>query len=563
MSLILRRTMVRQCRQWGFLSEIAKVCDFAQHGGMSFSKANLTRLERCFWIMGLAALAALFGWLVYQSSFFSDNFDLIIIRDCDDIGFQKILQAQRELLRAHHWGMFLANNDSGYGNIFWSPLALISLAFHDGVGPWARPLILFPREISLIAYFLCFYLFYKIARARGISANGAFAGVLMIATCASPMSLATRFHNYTILAALVLAALLQLARPRTRRRLIAATVFFAVAVGLKFTALFAAPVFWLFLNYDLGWPKSDLQIDRTIRENTVPVAGLLLIAPICYAPTILVWPWYHYFEISVGALRAAFAIGQNVPLQPSYAEILSDRFLPAFYHGTLWIAVLIGLSAAVLMSVRQRRWPSLFIVTAWLCAILLVAMAIRMRPIGHAMYAHSIFLVLILSLSFTEITRLRGGTLALVCLALLNIGLNFAPWYEQLTRWSRIVYEADTRRDLMNYEKYKTAVSLRPDDNVLGYFRAVFPYGQLTGRPPVKFFFNGEEFDPAYNVLIFSRYQILWSADCPEAYRQQGLSPVVCQQLKNAMAGTPPYKILYKDDNIEVVRRDPLAAAVH
>ena len=64
-------------------------------------------------------------------------------------------------------------------------------------------------------------------------------------------------------------------------------------------------------------------------------------------------------------------------------------------------------------------------------------------------------------------------------------------------------------------------------------------------------------------MLIFSRYQVLWTSDCHDAYMREGLLPVVCQELKRAMAGTPPYQVLYKDDSIEVVRRESAPTAPH
>ena len=109
--------------------------------------------------------SALFIFLFIQNLALSSSYEIMGIRDIDDVAFHHILNKNFPDLIHFKIDRLIKVNDYGYGNIFWITYSILTLPFLllAKFNPSLEFLaIASPREIALIFGFLSFFIFYKI-----------------------------------------------------------------------------------------------------------------------------------------------------------------------------------------------------------------------------------------------------------------------------------------------------------------------------------------------------------------------------------------------------------------
>jgi hypothetical protein len=109
--------------------------------------------------------STLFLLLFFQNLILSSSYEIMGIRDIDDVAFHHILNKNFPDLVHFKIDRLIKINDYGYGNIFWLTYSILTLPFLllAKLSPSLEFLaIASPREIALIFGFLSVFIFYKI-----------------------------------------------------------------------------------------------------------------------------------------------------------------------------------------------------------------------------------------------------------------------------------------------------------------------------------------------------------------------------------------------------------------
>ena len=112
------------------------------------------------WDLLLLSIGAIvFAFLFSENFIFSSSLDLLPYREVDDYAFQAYLR------EAHENFKILGLNGYAYGWIFWFPIVILTYPFYflAEIFGIETPLIVIPRQLSLIMVFLSAYLLYKTA----------------------------------------------------------------------------------------------------------------------------------------------------------------------------------------------------------------------------------------------------------------------------------------------------------------------------------------------------------------------------------------------------------------
>jgi hypothetical protein len=452
--------------------------------------------DDCIFAAGLLFLAFFFAWLFHVCFDFSESYDVLALKNIDEINFQRTLMNMRENFVNGKWDLALANADYGYGNIFWTPLLLIQWPFIlMGNIPWANAL---PRLVSVFAYLLCFCAFFRIARRRGYSRGTAMVALLLISTCNVIFSAATFFHNNTIIPAFILWSIYFLVLPSTTKRRLIACLLFGMALGTKLTAVYLLPVFFLFLNREavLSW---NLLKSRSFWWSNVRAGLIVLAAAIfSFSPSVLLLLVGNpvFYNESLGALHYVLIVSPKLfpPGELHLANTLYENIFIRDYH---WLVFVWGMALgwfSIYRNKMRRLDNILFSVAGFLSIFLIFLMAYTSVREPFFMRFYAIPLALTFSFIFLDLPLSRWkASLVLAITVGMNIFLNLTPLTQQLTELQYATKNVDRQNQVVRLERLRSTVPIQKDEIISMDFTLIFPIGGLEAYRNVLYTYTPGE----------------------------------------------------------------------
>lgn len=512
--------------------------------------------EKIIFYSCLIILAAVGAWLFRMTFFFSDSFDFLVIRDIDDILFHQNLDQMRRDLMAGNFPLLLSNTNHAYGNIYWLPLFLITLPSMLWGPDWLT--ILIPRNYSLVAYIFCFIAFYRIARVRGATATQSLLGLVLMASCSLPFGAATRFHNHTFCAAFILWSFyfLLVEGKDKNKNLLKASVLFGLAVGVKVVSLSMAPVFLFLFNMSL--PQNT--VGEKIKKNLIHFLIIFATAVVSFSPSLLyvVLGETQPFKEDIAQLDYMLFQRHMHLSGIGFLKHLWENVVSVYFH---WIIVLIGMGIAFFLAFKERKqsWRSQLIpIATAITGLSLLAVVYVTRRDPYLMRPYIIAHIFIFCLLFVDwMVHVRWAQYTILTLALLNLYLNQKAFREYQLVYPMMVHDSKVLERINKYNLYKEKQLLKESDKISIDFTILFPLGLIHSAPNVTYVFDRNIDIREKDVFIFNKKHPDFYKTCDELEAQQFVPKQNCLPAQNVLNGGDPYKSIYEDDDIRVVRWFP------
>ncbi|MEE6249967.1 MAG: hypothetical protein VX583_06170, partial [Bdellovibrionota bacterium] len=262
-----------------------------------------------------------FVFLFLQLFEISSSYEVLILREVDDIAFQHSLRKIHNMWGLLEFGRGLRMNDYAYGSLFWNVHALATYPFYllrNLIGE--SPLIVSARMISFLFSYLGLVYLFKILKYFRVKTAQALAILLLFCSFPTFAYFSQRFGTVAMVFCFSVSSIyyaLQFDGSKdSRKKLIWA---FALCVGTKLSGILIAPVIALlvFFHYFEQEKKSFLEA----LTNTMVLAfkssllGTLLMAPglfagvikFEYATAFLNTLSHHLGTVSTGQSTFSFA----------------------------------------------------------------------------------------------------------------------------------------------------------------------------------------------------------------------------------------------------------------
>lgn len=302
----------------------------------------MTAWYKVFTRLCYVVTALVIALLFVENFIFSSQLGYLSIREVDDVAFQySIRQVHLNMLHGHI-GKLLTINDYAYGWVFWMTISLVTFPFfllsYFGHIDW--PLIVVPRQISLLFAVLSFLVLRKMLKRLAVPEWGAAGAVLVMVLLPFTGYFSMRFGTVNAVMFFAMLSLYLAMRDRVLnlRELLKVAISLAIAGAIKLTGLMITPLVAFFVYKRLKAQYGNQPLPSWVFKAAVIFCGfgLLLTAPqLTYAifePSLLhvyLENLQHFIEVT------------RIPSG-------SSGILQRFYEGALgtpWVAVVYGLLA--------------------------------------------------------------------------------------------------------------------------------------------------------------------------------------------------------------------------
>jgi hypothetical protein len=470
-------------------------------------------LDHFIFLFGLAILLILFSWAFYSCLYYSESFDILPIKTIDELIFQRTLLNGRESMHSSAWIDVFANTEYGYGNIFWSPLILLSgLLAHSGPD-WL--LIVAPRWISVGAYAWALFMFFQIGRLRNYSRSHCMLGVLLIATCRGMFTSSLFFHNNTLIAAFVMTSLYFLSLRSTRRTRVFGAIFFGAALAIKLTAVFVLPIFFLFFNKDLSW--SQLFKNEILKRNLKAGAVIFSSAVFFFSPTVLLLPVgvNIFFTKSVETLRYILFSAPRSPIA-STSHFFYDMYVynSSNYFRAPVMALGLFLALWILKSSRQKTLSILLFSLSTLLSLVMMILLTHSGPRNpYFLKFYVIPLVFTFALVFWDVPkRIKGVSPILIIAIVMNLYFAWRDLTQDLFLVRTSFHSVAVQQSIQKLSTLREKLDFRPDKIISLDFRLILPLGSIEAYKRVIYFYTpGEALETWADVYVLSKQNMIAS----------------------------------------------------
>lgn len=485
----------------------------------------------CWVVIGI-----LVSFMFRSNFYFSESYDVLALNHIDDINFHVYLQTLRERLAVGDWRAIFASTGFAYGNIYWTPLLLITWPFANWGPAWLN--IVVARELSVIGYGLCLLAVYKISRARNYSRNNSSLGLLLLATCSGIYYAATCFHNHMFISGLILWSFYFLIVPPSGRRVAMACILFGMALGLKVSAVFALPLFLIFLNRHRSFKLSDWLSADFFIMNLKVVLAIFATAIISFSPTVLLLPFGdRTFFDSLSPLHYILFVAPTLvpPREVHFFEELWENAMVNYYHALILVT---GIGSALWL-VYQNRKRNLDDILMPICCIV---SSILIAVLGSVTIRDAYFLrfyilpfIFIFGFVFVDLAHRYRKSAILILIISLNLYLNFTTFRNYFFMQPEIYAAPETQSQISRLAVLRQQVPIKLNDIVYIDMRVIFPFGPIEHFKNVRYVYDQRVTpQPDGDIYIYSKS----NKDVP---------PEISQPL-------PPYVMLYSDADIQIVR---------
>lgn len=521
------------------------VFSFTEKAYKFFPENNIIQERRGIYF-GSFLLASFFAWLFSVNFNFLSSYDFLILKDPDDIIFHQSLQRMQHLLLDGDFLSYFSYNPFGYGSIYWIPMSLIT--WPTTALDLTSLNIFIPKFVSWVSYLLTFIAFYKIAHSLKYERYHIVMGLVLMTTFSIPYLAATQFHNHTVIAALILWAFYFLLN-NDRSRL--AILLLGFAIGLKVVSIIVVPIFIILFNRHRIKKFSDVWAIRLILQNIAFIGILFLIAIISYSPGITLWGYTDYnINKSFDIIHYLLFKRDLNRIPMDFLQHLQTDFLIYYFTDIVFIFGVLGCLGIILFSKLKDSKLVCYITLLSFSLILLFNYLTRYNNYGFRFYI--IPLAVIYTFSFVEISQRLKKHYLLPLLVLVNFYFNYS-WIS--SNFVGVQNNKNTARFQEQVERYKTYEKLdlvRQEDNVFIDFDVLYP---LHLDKKIKDVYYAFDRDPirGYDLFIFNKKTNFIHRPCdPE--------DDACMDYKNAAQGLSPYKQIFEDEFIRIVRLENYVA---
>lgn len=383
---------------------------------------KLGALERlgmyfCYAVAVLVILA-----VVVQNFLFASSLGLSGFRDIDDLAFQAVIRRVHIAFEARELTKIWQINDYGYGWIYWIfvsittyPLYILSNNYNID---W--PLLVVPRQLSLIFSIASAIVVMRLMHKSGISKFGVAAAVLLFILLPATGYFSMRFG--TVNAVLFFAALsfyfAWADAPSTPRGRLLAMLSLAIAGGVKFNGLLIAPPVGLLILLQIR----DRSIFGVARALAMPLLAFIFVFIACVNPALFWAPfdtsiWRKYVEIMRFFMTNAAAAGTVTPF---HARIY-DAVFGTFLQFIVLFALLFGIFIEAVYNKINRNKYVILVLSIFITTFLLGFFILSVS--GLALYATVLTFIYLMGVPGLLRLRLGSVIIGLIVAALvLDVG---------------------------------------------------------------------------------------------------------------------------------------------
>lgn len=289
-------------------------------------------------------IAGMLIWILYEDIFLFNCFDELTYKE-DDLSFHYSLRNYQE-----NWnGFFDVRNDFGYGWIFWTWHAVICYPFYllflkTGI---QQPLCVAPRILQLVMAAGTVAFVYRMLKLYCKKKTTCLAGTAFYVLMPMMTFSADKFGTNGFVNFFIIASVYSLVRSRvlSGRELTKAAALYAVALGVKITALMALPlVLGLAWNH-LGGGKTEKVKQIVLVVFVWGIVAIFLISPYLLGGAV----WNETgFQETLDGLSAGIATRNILHVEGYFLQNLTQTFgrnltgnslMLLFLFGLFWLAV--------------------------------------------------------------------------------------------------------------------------------------------------------------------------------------------------------------------------------
>jgi len=514
------------------------------------------RRERLVFYFCLSVVGGVFGWYFFNTFICSTSYEFLVLRNIDGLYYHRVLEAHRNLIFEGHWAEYFAQTSFGYGNIFWQFMQLVTFPSYLWGPEWLT--IVIPRWVSLASYYFCVRAFYLMARAVGFSRLDTMLGLLMLCTCSLPVIAATRFHNYTIVAALIMWSYYLLIKPEGQSRWLIAVLLFALALEIKPSTALFFPLFIFLMNKnwrDRGRLRTAFDV---LKVNIVTSATIGAVAFLGIVPLLLWATGNGNFFSPMLALFSKVDIvnAQLYPLPMNAQDSLKENFFTVFYHEYVFAAGLgISLFMAAVKTLIDKKMPWIAL-AAVVSTVTVGVMAHSMDKVPNSLQSYALVPVFIFTLVFVQLSsRFKFLRLGIVGLMLWNVQLNWHYIKNNNMAHFNIFRDPENLKKIERYKFYEENIEINDYDSVAMGAELVFPIRWLERADNVQLMHDSESDLTGIDIVIFDKTDRFWDLTCDEVEEETSKASAYCKKLKQASSGVGSFRKVFEDDQIRIVRR--------
>jgi len=325
---------------------------------------NPDRNFRFYTAVCYALTAAVIVCLFAENFVFSSNLSVLGFRAIDDTAFQAVLRQVHLDIQAGKLGHLFAINDYGYGWIFWAPLVVLTyplfLLSQTLSIDW--PLIVVPREISLLLMVMSLVFMRKILKRQDVPEWGCASAVLILALFPTAGYFSLRFGTVNAVAFFSLLTLhLALAdTPSTAKGRNRIAFSLAIAGGLKLSGLLIAPlILVIVLRRVKGLRLSDF---------IAPAAVFLVSLVVLTNPQFILVPFKPQIAATYWETLSYYL---EVTRTPSGPTDPIERLYQAIFGSTIFALVVAVLAGGWLLLIKQQKSArtDMIAVLVWVLAV--------------------------------------------------------------------------------------------------------------------------------------------------------------------------------------------------
>jgi hypothetical protein len=499
-------------------------------------------------ILVIFCYTSAFLYLFIENFIFSSSLDLTPLREVDDYAFQLSLRSY------HEHRKFFNLYDYSYGWIFWFPLVCLTYPFYFlsvyfGID---TPLVVFPRQLSLVFTMGTAFVLYKIT---SIYTKDSFTkAVILLLYLSFPVNgyFATKFGSGPQTMFLSSLAFYIAARKEflTQKDLYKIAIIVAASGATKLSGLLITPAIMLVILDRLSWKLNKENIISLIKSFLVFVVSLAALSQI---------------PIKV-------VLKQIKTTQTSYGDVgIYDSFMQGIVYPNLHISIFLitasCLAYKAITSIKNDTFfykrDYLYILLTLIIAIIYLLLTIKMGAAYITIYFTVISFLLPLGLLALNSISTRFRYIAGVLFLSTSIFLNFNSMFPNTVgalSWN-IFYvknsSSEIKEALAIRESLKTKLKQPSEykDNlkILKHYQAPSPYSSFRKNVlEVTFFSNIHLMLKRYDYDLIGLYKKS-TAFLPDAEFNdlvQRVDPEIAMQYQNDREAIKNFLLEKKINNI-------------
>lgn len=378
----------------------------------------------------LLTALVLFAIYLFIQNFLFSSFDLLGLREIDDVAFQLSLFAIHDEIKKFHLDKLLLMNDYGYGWIFWFPQAILTFPLYlikESFGiEW--PLIVLPRQISLIFSFASLYLIYKSLSIYTKNGWTKCSAILLYASSPVFGYYALRFHPTAQVNFFCCLAFYMVAKDEfvTRKSLKYIAVISALAVATKLNGILILPIILLFLADRSRWKINKQNVQNAAFFIAVFLSTFIVFAnpllPFSIFKPVIFTNYLGTMSDSMALVNSNHGVGAGFLSNLLFGIIKSNFSEIIFYSlGILFIIkIVIDFKGASFF----RKFDFFYIALSLILVSFYLSKSINLGPNYIASYYSSICFLMIFSLTALEVLEKKIFAPPIL-IFLFNIYFNF------------------------------------------------------------------------------------------------------------------------------------------